>query len=853
MQRISLTCAVLFLLAQATTKADWPAIRGTAQRAGFTRNEIKPPFRLAWERHFEGERLGTALEPIVSSGKVFIATHKGNVYALNAETGQPIWRFQAHGPFLHSPACADDLVVAASTDGAIYILEADTGRMRSQFFAGSGGFSASPAIENGVAFIGTRSGDFLAFDLLAQKLLWRQTLGAPIRQTAATDGGRVFVTAEDLQVRCFDAASGKVIWTSAPLPGQTARDSFPIIARADSRAFVIVRTNPLLNMAQRIARDRTLLSRNAGIDDSDWRKVDAWMKSDQARGTPELWAREQETIISYLDENRDARSFFVLDATSGEEALTAPVLWVGGCQGIGVQPTLTSGGRWLVMYRSAYGNWNMGVAPLVALGLLDLSQNQITPLFHQHGRQPLWNTFWGTADEAQSFVVAGNTALIVHQGTLSGFNFESGRLFPIWGRRDTYGGFNNPPWARNEWHGPGRGGVAVVQNLIYWQTGSRLLCVASGESGEPAKPALVKGEQLPSATAPAPPRPNRKDLEAKLRQAVVELLAGRWAPLFVDPGLSGRDFSFDHSGEYFEALAWAYPHLNDDLKTQVKARLREEWQRRRPFSKEAWYPLPEGAPREWFHVPAEYRVRLGSDPQPHPFGNVYSAHLYAQRCGEEQSLVESWPALKAAYQDFIRSGWQLDGQQGHLFANRYLASLLACARIAESAGDADLAEQAKSKADETAAALVAWWKRAAAQGTLTTFNGPGQLDPFIGKGDGLSFRISPHRHKLALFLDLTPEVAALIRKDAADAVDEVWQHFSLLYQTWPLGGEERQVHFGENFIDPPGLAMSAFRALAWLRGASAGELAAAIDLPFCRADLYHIGKLSLALELPAAD
>jgi len=45
-------------------------------------SQLRPPFRLAWVRHFVNERIGTCVEPIVAEGKVFITTHNGSVYAL---------------------------------------------------------------------------------------------------------------------------------------------------------------------------------------------------------------------------------------------------------------------------------------------------------------------------------------------------------------------------------------------------------------------------------------------------------------------------------------------------------------------------------------------------------------------------------------------------------------------------------------------------------------------------------------------------------------------------------------------------------------------------------------------------
>src|SRR4029079_6387081 len=97
-------------------------------------------FRLAWARHFDEERLGTAMEPIVADNKVFIATHAGNLYALDAQTGDPQWRFAGTGAFLNSPACAGGVVIAASSEGYLYALEGSSGTLRWHFFAGNSRF-----------------------------------------------------------------------------------------------------------------------------------------------------------------------------------------------------------------------------------------------------------------------------------------------------------------------------------------------------------------------------------------------------------------------------------------------------------------------------------------------------------------------------------------------------------------------------------------------------------------------------------------------------------------------------------------------------------------------------------------
>jgi len=850
--RAPLALAAL-LVGSTLSAADWPTLRGSPQRTGSVDATLKRPFRLAWARHFVGERIGSAVEPIVAEGKLFVGTHSGNLYALDAATGEPLWRFQVRGPILHSPAYTDGVVLCGTASGTLCRLDAKTGK-RMGGVAGSSGYSASPLAVGGAAFIADRSGVIEVWGFATGTGQGKHLGGG--RQTAACAEGRLFLTGENLRVTCFDAQKKLPVWTSGPLVGQTARDYYPVIAKKGGRTVVIVRTNPVIQMSRLIGQDRHMLCRNAGVDDSGWQKVDAWCKSQEALGTPDLWEKEQAAICDYLAKHREAQTFFVLEAETGKLLPPPPVLWAAGCQGVGTPPVVMPDGRLLVFYRSAYGNWNHGVAPLVALGLLDLEKNRIEPLTHAHGMQPPWNTFWGTADESQNFLVARDTVVIIHQGTLSGFDLKTRKLFLIWGNRDTWGGFKNLPWARNEWHGPARSGVAIVGNRIYWQTGSRVLCIIAGEKGDPARDEGIVGDTVTTHTAPDDPfrretEPARREGRRRgLNDLVGDVVSKPWAPLYVEPGLSGREFHFDDSGELLAALAWAFPCLEAKEKEAARAVLAKEWDAYPPFTKQAWYPLGQGERREAFWVPPEVLTPTGQPKPHHPFGNAYAVWLYAERCGEWDRVKAAWPQIKACFEDFAKANWKLAPEKGDLYANRYLASLLAFARIAEKTGDADSAKQATALAGTTSEALVAWWKAVAARISPRIFADIREWDDFIHKGNGLFYRISGHKSKIALFHDLAPEVAAIVKAGAPEAVEKVWNAFETLCPTWYLVGEERQVHFGENFVDPPDFALNAFKAMAWLRGAPAEELARRVDIPFCRADLAYITKLAIALERP---
>src|SRR5581483_1982005 len=79
-----------------------------------------------------------------------------------------------------------------------------------------------------------------------------------------------------------------------------------------------------------------------------------------------------------------------------------------------------------------------------------------------------------------------------HQSTLSGFDLKTRQLFPIRGERDSWAGFRNLPWARNEWNGPAKGGAAFAGNRVFWFSGSRLLCAVGGERD----PKTAKGKDV---------------------------------------------------------------------------------------------------------------------------------------------------------------------------------------------------------------------------------------------------------------------------------------------------------------------------------------------------------------------
>jgi eukaryotic-like serine/threonine-protein kinase len=90
--------------------------------------------------------------------------------------------------------------------------------------------AASPAIRDGVAYVGQYEAALLAIDIRKAEVLWRfkNTHEFPFFSSPAVTEDRVVIGARDKRVHCFDRATGKELWDF------TARgkvDSSPAIAR----------------------------------------------------------------------------------------------------------------------------------------------------------------------------------------------------------------------------------------------------------------------------------------------------------------------------------------------------------------------------------------------------------------------------------------------------------------------------------------------------------------------------------------------------------------------------------------------------------------------------------------------
>lgn len=179
--------------------------------------------KLRWS-YKTGGRVRTT--PAVNKHILYCGSFDGHMYALDKASGRLIWKFETDGTQFNSdssgwdrrsldssPAFSDDLVVFGSRDGNVYALDANTGQKKWAFTYGPTWAISSPAIAGNTVYIGW-SDNFLfsAIDLHTGKEKWKYKAGYYVYSSPMVADNKVFVGSHDGNLYCFDKDNGSKLW-----------------------------------------------------------------------------------------------------------------------------------------------------------------------------------------------------------------------------------------------------------------------------------------------------------------------------------------------------------------------------------------------------------------------------------------------------------------------------------------------------------------------------------------------------------------------------------------------------------------------------------------------------------------
>lgn len=886
--------------------SDWPMLAHDLQRSGATSVEVAPPYTIKWVRDFYSadnetpEIVFSQVQPIVVNGLVYVGTSRNNMYALDSNTGETVWKYRAsegRGEIMHSPAVSNGVLYFGSTDGCFYALDAHTGNLIWKYGIDFGGFRSSPAVTQGTVYIGAADGFFYALNAANGTLRWRYQTEGPILNSPAIDLQRrtVYFGSEDMHAYALNLDDGSLVWRSEKLYGASMRHFYPVIAGD----MVIFRTNTG-NAWRVLDCGDTILGRAAGLsipEDCTWLRADSPGVDVHATPGPGDIENEQDAIQEWLTDPQHIghRTFYVLSADTGKDTFAnpVPVLWSNGAGNVGEPPVVTADGRVLLRWRSYYGDIDYGNPSYLfaAIGELDQDNGAIVP-FNLAEENNYYSTgIFMIGDESGIFSVGGDRLYIYSHadsvGSVSLSTHEAAIVFSTrdipWGvghssvfpgqRNLPFGPYNNNYVARfTTFSGGGSANfghsVTIADGKLFWVAKGMLGAVEHGDGPQGSVMPPLDGNPVyppePSINVPDPSElegyileveeytpdwTKVSDLRTMLEAEVEDLISGeRYAPFLLLSGKSNGRFFFADPSEELYVLSISLPYLSSALQTQVRAYLAEIITQYDPLKDQ--YPVEGGRRRERYEVLGTdnwqaCQESAGCRPRVPPLEErLYHLWAYAHYTGDWNYIESNWQTIRGRMHSEIdpNDPESLLDSYYDVSLNRRVASLIAYTRIAQHLGDQD---------------EYRWGLDAATKGLAARIEFEESHRP--GYGEWIGERRWPHSYGYFMetnwgeggyiprYLGLTPEIGRALRDYAGEDVQLQDTFIETVvpaqYLSWSFA-----VGRNEQFTNSPTQALEVYLAKALIMQEDSETLRQYVNVPWCQGDLYYIEKLALAIR-----
>jgi outer membrane protein assembly factor BamB len=192
-----------------------------ALNVAFSRRVVIPA-RVAGEPYERGQP-----EIDARGRRVFVGSSDRGLYALRADDGAHLWRFETMGFVQCQPLYdpVDNAVYFGSNDGALYRVDAKDGKLRWRFMTNAE-VSRRPILKDGRLYVTNANDTVLALDPDSGKLLWQQHRTPAMGMEVAGYAGpllfrdKIYTGFSDGTVLAFDARTGAERWQPVDLAAE---------------------------------------------------------------------------------------------------------------------------------------------------------------------------------------------------------------------------------------------------------------------------------------------------------------------------------------------------------------------------------------------------------------------------------------------------------------------------------------------------------------------------------------------------------------------------------------------------------------------------------------------------------
>lgn len=166
---------------------------------------------------FEGAKSRYIAGALSTDEFIFAPSSDKNLYALDL-SGNQVWSFTTEDALWATPVTDGDIVYQPGMDHRIYALNAQTGELIWKTDSLGGSIAGKPALnEAGVLFVGTFNQELLALDTAQNgAVVWRMPASAWVYAGPTLEGDSLFVGDLDGMFYAVEAATGAIRWKIQP-------------------------------------------------------------------------------------------------------------------------------------------------------------------------------------------------------------------------------------------------------------------------------------------------------------------------------------------------------------------------------------------------------------------------------------------------------------------------------------------------------------------------------------------------------------------------------------------------------------------------------------------------------------
>jgi outer membrane protein assembly factor BamB len=858
-------CVGLLVFGAVEARADWSMAGANVERTGYVTEEITGAIHPRWYRPIE-PYIPQNVQLIAWDGKIYVATARG-IYCLQSDNGDLLWVYPTELPLAHSPAIVDGVLYVAGFDKCLHAVNATTGQGIWKWDGAGLGFYTTPLVVNSKVYIGSRDGNMYCIGAVGDpnegQLVWSFPTGGPINYSAAYYDGRVYFASNDLYCYAVDAETGAQVWKSVKYQYNAGFYAiWPVVWEAKNKVVFCMDTPNYGNSYHDIEHTAIYGSLPDGyIGPTSTTELGDW-----AAGTTCV---DMQRLVEYHQTYPWRRTVLVLDADTGEEytwlhngqPAYAPFGWTGAKQqsprnapAVGPDNVLYQNTHWRksqTFGRGQVAGWTLGSR---WLSMPNPSKHNAwdEPLaFALGGNAIYWSLCcdreWGIYRRSGSGswqAVSYNLPSLVPGYDVMWFcvGDQDGTGNRLWGQYGSLNGiYHNATATQNP--------PIPHQNKLFYH---RSNCVIAWDSSNaaPTKRDLA-------ATIPVTDEysiPTIETLKARLEAHVQAMVnAGNLRMGYYDSGQHTNKPSwgdryedyFSNPGETCWALLRALPYLSPGLQAQVRSYV-QNWQASFPMQTYAHIGWGSGAKREEFDLPPDRANYSPALPSANPSTSsscsywnfppqmFYTLWKYAQEFCETQTDVQNLlNSARSKLQVPVDSDATDTALANYAYINNaYIAGYTGYLNLQDMAG-----EQRNANVVNELNRLLAL--------RVNTFS-PDVPVSWTSPAD------NSHINRMSVYRNweyMTPELAEYLGQQIPELVQQAIDNIDYCAPYWFVThymGCLQESTF-QNLHDHH----SVFKARAWALHQPYEELVKYLDSPaFKTGDLYYIHNLCNILDAP---